>query len=582
MDKPNTANAICRMVVDVIASHGVKNIVLSPGSRNTPLIVAASRNEKVQCHNVIDERSAAFIALGMASISGEPTALICTSGTAVLNYAPAVAEAYYRHIPLIVISADRPAEWIDQDDSQTLRQYEALGNFVKQSYNIPVGTDDTTLWYANRILNDAMLQATDLGFSAPVHINVQINEPLGIISKFGDENFRTISVVNPRTDLTVAEARKLGCMIASPIKVMIIAGFHAPDKRLNSSLAKLSRLPNIAVFTESLANLHGSEFLYRIDTTLSAMDESEYESMAPDCVITLGGALVSRHIKQYLRTHRPKMHWHVAKTDATVDCFQSLTTRINLDAGIFFQQLASAMQPHTAECDYAKKWRIIAQRAIATHQAYLAHAPWSDLKAMEIISNLTPKDWNIQYSNGTAVRYGQLFASGKQHRCDCNRGVSGIDGSTSTAIGAAMAYKSRCTLLITGDMSAQYDIGGLGFNNIPARLKIVVINNGGGGIFRFINSTRDLPELETSICLTPRQSQWTHICKAYNIDYFRADNAMQLREKFKIFETVQSSAALLEVVTPPHVSAEVLTNYFKRKDLFKHHNYDTMDTHKTV
>lgn len=582
MNNLNTTNSICRMVVDVIASHGVSQIVISPGSRNTPLIIAASRSGHVQCHYVVDERSAAFVALGIASITGKPVAIICTSGTAVLNYAPAVAEAYYRHLPLIVISADRPQEWIDQDDSQTLRQFEALHNFVKRSYNIPVGDGETNLWYANRMINDAMLQATELEFPAPVHINVQLSEPLGETGNAGNESFRTISVVNPRADLPVAESRELGRSIASPQKVMIIAGFHAPDKRLNSALAKLSRLPNVVVLTESISNLHSDEFINRIDSTLSILDSRELEEMAPDCVITLGGALVSRHIKQYLRTHAPKCHWHVAKTATTVDCFKCLTMRINMDAGIFFQQLASAMQPHTEPCDYARKWRIINQRALSTHQAYLSHAPWSDLKAMEIISNLTPPGWNVQYSNGTAVRYGQLFANGRQHRCDCNRGVSGIDGSTSTAVGAALAYKGNNTLLITGDMSAQYDIGALAFSPMPARLKIIVLNNGGGGIFRFIASTKHLPERESTICLPPTRSPWQGVCSAYGINYYRAENEQQLREQFRLFAGEHTTATMLEIVTPPEISAEVLTQYFNRNETFKNINHDTMDTNQTV
>lgn len=560
------------MVVDVLAKHGVKKIVLSPGSRNTPLIIAAHRNNEVECYSVVDERSAAFIALGLASVSGEPTAIICTSGTAVLNYAPAVAEAYYRKIPLIVISADRPAEWIDQDDSQTLRQFEVLSKFVKRSYNIPVGEDDTNIWYANRLLNDAMMEATEIGTPAPVHINVQLSEPLGTLHHTVAENFRNIKVVNPRQDLTVRETRELGQMIASPLKVMIIAGFHQPDKRLNSALAKISRLPNVVVLAESIANLHGENFVQRIDTTLSEMTENERQSMAPDCVITLGGALVSRHIKQYLRTHKPTMHWHVAKTDLTVDCFQALTMRINMDAGMFFQQLASALQPHQSDCDYARKWQVLKQKAISTHQAYLSHAPWSDLKAMQIVSQLTPSGWNVQYSNGTSIRYGQLFATGKQHRCDCNRGVSGIDGSTSTAIGAALAFKAMPTLLITGDMSAQYDVGALGCGIIPDNFKMIVLNNGGGGIFRFINSTKSLEELEERICMAPRKSPWENLCRAYGFEYFYAENETQLREVFNHFsENLSERPCLLEIKTPPQESAAVLTNYFNRNKTFKNH-----------
>jgi 2-succinyl-5-enolpyruvyl-6-hydroxy-3-cyclohexene-1-carboxylate synthase len=163
----------------LLASHGVKRAVLSPGSRNVPLLVAVSKEPSIETEVVVDERSAAFMALGMASISGCPVALVCTSGTALLNYAPAVAEAYYRHIPLVVVSADRPHCWIDQDDSQTIRQQGALASIVKASYDISadaVTPDDD--WYANRVINDALINATT-GCKGPVHINMQINEPLG-------------------------------------------------------------------------------------------------------------------------------------------------------------------------------------------------------------------------------------------------------------------------------------------------------------------------------------------------------------------------------------------------------------------
>lgn len=567
-DMENSAVTVARMAIDILHNHGVRQTVISPGSRNTPLIIAANRHPDMECINIIDERSAAFIALGIAEISGNPVALICTSGTALLNYAPAIAEAYYRHIPLIAISADRPMEWIDQDDSQTLRQFEALSNYVKGSYNIPTGESGNNLWYANRMLNDAMLTALN-GFRSPVHINIQLSEPLGIIKSCKNDRFRTIEMVSPRPDLTVAQARKLGCELASPLKIMIIAGNHQPDKRLNSALGKLSRLPNFIIFTESIANLHNSDFIQRIDMTLSGMTETEKCDLAPDCVITLGGALVSRHIKQYLRDIAPKAHWHVGYTHTTVDCFKSLTKRINMDPGVFFQQLASAMQPHTQQSNYSHCWHTIYDRALSTHQAYLSHTPWSDLKAMDLITKLTPKGWNVQYSNGTSIRYGQLFATGRQHRYDCNRGVSGIDGCTSTAIGAALAYKAGTTLLITGDMSARYDVGILGCGIIPPRFKMIVLNNGGGGIFRFIQSTKELDEREDMMCMAQISYSFEKISEAFGLNYFKAYSIEELEMKFKEFAAEKESPCILEIFTPPTESAKILTDYFLRTNTYR-------------
>ena len=171
-----TSKIACNILVDVLAAQGIRKFVVSPGSRNAPIIVALSRRDDVVKHVIVDERSAAFVALGIAQQSGEAVGIVCTSGTALLNYAPAVAEAYYQKLPLIVISADRPREWIDQDDSQTIRQYEALSQFVKKSYDLPARCDDATAqWYVNRMVNDAVIEATG-GQPAPVHINLQLDE----------------------------------------------------------------------------------------------------------------------------------------------------------------------------------------------------------------------------------------------------------------------------------------------------------------------------------------------------------------------------------------------------------------------
>ncbi|MDE7351068.1 MAG: 2-succinyl-5-enolpyruvyl-6-hydroxy-3-cyclohexene-1-carboxylic-acid synthase, partial [Muribaculaceae bacterium] len=181
----NTSNVYCRQIVELIRAHGVQTAYCSPGSRNAPLILAMEACGEIKKRVVIDERSAAFQAYGCALVERCPVALVCTSGTAVLDYAPAVAEAYYSGVPLIVVSADRPSEWIDQDDSQTIRQFGVLRNIVKGSYDvraIPEGSGmeytSRMRWNINRTVNEAMLKALE-GKPGPVHINVQLSDPLG-------------------------------------------------------------------------------------------------------------------------------------------------------------------------------------------------------------------------------------------------------------------------------------------------------------------------------------------------------------------------------------------------------------------
>lgn len=568
----STAKTICRDLASQLSARGVRFAILSPGSRNAPIAIAIGRCGAITTRVVIDERSAAFMALGYAAISSTPVALVCTSGTALLNYAPAVAEAFYRKIPLIVISADRPREWIDQDDSQTLRQYEALANIVKGSYDIPDIESGSNLWYANRCINDALTNALS-GRKGPVHINIQLDEPLERETDSSRDTFRTISFLQPSRQLTTAEARKLGSSIASPVKVMVVAGMNAPSPQLNRALRRLAKTPNIAVMTETVSNLHGPEFISRIDTVLSAMTPQERQELAPDVVITLGGALISRMVKTWLREIKPSAHWHVGVSHTTVDCLRSLTLRIDMEPEIFFPQLASAMVPHTAECSYAHRWEILYNRAVSTHQAYVAHAPWSDLKAFSALMPILPRGINLQLSNGTSVRYAQLMGDCGFHRCDCNRGVSGIDGSTSTAVGAALAYPSAPTVLITGDMSAQYDLAGLTAKPMPPTFRMIVISNSGGGIFRFISSTRALPEKEKffaardTINLPLRQ-----LAEAFNFSYYDATDETSLRAVISKF--LNAGPSILEIKTDPEISAEVLTSYFTRSETYKNRNND--------
>lgn len=564
-----TDKKVCCELAALLYEHAVRHIVVSPGSRNAPIIVALARSGKFNMIPVIDERSAGFVALGIASQSLGPVAIVCTSGTALLNYAPSVAEAYYRQLPIIVISADRPMEWIDQDDSQTIRQPGALDHYVKKSYDIPDIPTPDNIWYANRVINEALTLACT-GRRSPVHINLQLNEPLNRMNVVGDCNdFRVVRTLAPREDLSVARSREIGRTLDNK-KVMIVVGFHRPDQRLNKALSRLARKPGFVVLTESISNMHSSDFITRIDTTLSAMTEKEECELVPDVVITMGGALVSRLIKKYIRDHKPSQHWHVGVSRTMVDCFKSLTMNVEMDAGIFMAQLASAVQPLTYESNYSDRWHIIADRAISTHDAYVAKSPWSDMKAFSVIMPMLPRRWNLQLSNGTPIRYVQLFNNTHIHRSDCNRGVSGIDGCTSTAIGASIAYTAAPTLLITGDMSAQYDIGALACQAIGGRFKMIVICNGGGGIFRFISSTSRLDELDAYFAMDV-ELPLRQLAEGYNFEYFEAYDEKSLRYVMPHFMAESNSPAILAVHTPAEQSAEVLKNYFTRH-LILHHN----------
>lgn len=565
----DTDKRFCSILFDVIREKGVKDVVCSPGSRNAPLLIAAASRESLSKHVAVDERSAGFMALGIAMASRRPVALVCTSGTALLNYGPAVAEAFYQSVPLIVISADRPQQWIDQDDSQTLRQFEAFSNFVKKSYELPSwGDDEKELqWYANRVANDAMIEATSRR-PGPVHINVRLGEPLNRKIERGISEERIIDIYTADCIGNRNVVKELA-MKASVSKIMFVAGFMPPDNKLQRAVAELCSLPNVVAMTETLSNLHLDRFSNSVDSVLTACDANMLDSLAPDIVISIGGSLVSRKLKEYLRRNASGCeHWSVGWHHTTSDCFQSLTKRIEVSESGFIRQLAGAIRSLRKKGNisdaghYSIKWLSLRAEADRKKREFVSSVGWSELKAFDIILSSVPASANLFLSNGTTVRYGQIFSCRLPHASYSNRGVSGIDGCTSTAVGCSKAYKGE-TVLVTGDMSMAYDIGALALPDIPDRMRIIVIDNKGGGIFRFIPTTSSLEEREkyfcSPVCLPLRQ-----LADGYGWDYLEADSEQSLKKAMtEFFEGDRKK--ILRVVCDGEIGGEILKEYMKVK-----------------
>ncbi|WP_290099896.1 2-succinyl-5-enolpyruvyl-6-hydroxy-3-cyclohexene-1-carboxylic-acid synthase [uncultured Muribaculum sp.] len=565
-----SAKPQCDILVEMLKLHGVHEAVISPGSRCTPLIIALTQCSEIATTVIVDERSAAFIAVGKASISERPVVLVCTSGTAVLNYAPAVAEAYYRHMPLIIVSADRPLEWIDQDDSQTLQQFEALNNYVKRSYDLADNCNTKMRqWYANRIINDAIIMCKSPQ-PGPVHINMQFDNPLNTSAESTAYkwNQRSITTCTPEQRLSDSDADKLMYEISQADSVLIIGGFHNPDNELLKSLEKIADVfPNISVMCETVANMPSHKFIHDIDATVSAVPKDRLKELYPEIVITFGGALVSRMIKQFIRESNRSRHWHVSISDTTVDCFLHLERHIRMSANGFFKQVANISKRdiiNTATPAYGEIWKDISLRSRDMHCEFLKKSQWTTLKAAHCIFSMIPNGWALQLSNGTAVRYAQLFPSMQVSRSDCNRGVSGIDGCTSTAIGASSVLKTT-TLLVSGDMSAMYDMGAFAAPCITSQFKMVVLCNNGGEIFRFIESTRSLPQLDKCFAVSDRKYPVEKIAETFGFKIFLASSHEELKQEFLNMCAENNQPAILCVYTDGDTSADALRNYLSLK-----------------
>lgn len=575
----DTASENSRILMDVIIARGVETIIISPGSRNTPLIIAAEAREKLKKYVVADERTAAFMALGMAMGSRRPVALACTSGTALYNYAPAVAEAFYQKIPLIVISADRPAQWIDQDDSQTLRQSGALANIVKASFDIPLETEApgpcanpafTTEkhWFVNRLVNEAMTVATT-GLRGPVHINIQLDNPLGKIVDVPEANERIVRVVENEDRMNQAVLDSVALEMMEK-RILVVAGFMPPDDKLNRALIEFSRLPNVAVMCETLSNIHTPADTYLIDSLLARLSDEEKRNLKPDIVISIGGSLVSRMLKEYLRRAEGTVHWKLGDSPASTDTFQRLDAHFECDPAVFFQGVTAFIR-HKEKCGqkivhsgYSELWSAAREKASAINADKLRQAPWSELTAhAECLKLLSLGNINLFFSNGTPIRYSQLAVERVWHACYGNRGVSGIDGTNATALGLAMAKSKQPTLLLSGDLSFSYCPQILALKEYAPNFKIIVFNNAGGGIFRFIRTTRSLPMREEYLCAPPNLPLHK-LCDAYGWNYLKAENMKELHDSIVAF-MVDDANVLLEIKTDPQGSADILINFLEEK-----------------
>lgn len=563
----DTENLYCRILLDVLEAHGVKDVIASPGSRNAPILISCSYREGLRTQVVTDERNAGFIALGIAMVSQRPVVLVCTSGTALYNYAPAVAEAFHQGIPLILITADRPFHWIGQHDSQTLVQPGSLKEIVKKSFDIPTETERKEIeWYVNRIANEAVNLANDKK-KGPVHINLQIEGPLSNIVETPLSPQRIVERINSSPALAAKDIKYLFNRLYGK-KILIVAGFMPPDNELNRYLSLFSSLPGTVILCETLSNLHLKGNPYAIDSVISGLSQEIKGKLKPDIVISLGGALISRMLKEYLREQAPEI-WTLGDTYFGVDVFKNLTMNINIQPAYFFKVLYHTFRKYYNNhpvvikelSDYTELWENIADRQLKLRSEFVENIQWSELKAFNIILNSVPREYNLFLSNGTVVRYGQLFTENIPHASFSNRGVSGIEGTNATAVGCALAFKGS-TLLITGDMSFAYSPGIMGFDFLPKSFKIIIINNKGGGIFRFISPTRYIEHRDRFFCANPNVPVKA-LAETYFWRYLSADSEEALTDILPAFYADERNVILEVIINDEEYSASILRKYMR-------------------
>jgi len=581
MRQPSIPSA--QLLIQYCKAVEISQIVISPGSRNAPLIIGFTEDPYFDCYSIVDERCAAFFATGMAQQLKHPIVVLCTSGSALLNFYPAVAEAFYSNHPLVIISADRPPYKIDIGDGQTIRQDHVFERHIGYSANlrqdvthatntiqtfdpamIPEGVSleeiQRTILESNR-KEITLALSTALKQCLPVHINIPFEEPL----------YNTQDLSNIKADFTIDLENKdntledISAFTAqwnAARKKMILVGVLSPNEIESKWLEVLANDPSVLIFTETTSNLHNANILPSIDSIIAPIEKSArkdelFKALQPEILLTFGGLVVSKKIKAFLRQYKPANHCHVHGNRA-YDTFFGLSHHFKVGLNTFLQGFVPGIK--NVSSTYRDQWINTRDHYVKRRREYLETIPFTDMWVFDKIIQSLPKNAMVQLANSSTVRYAQLFDMDPSLKVYCNRGTSGIDGSTSTAVGASL-HNETPTVLITGDLSFFYDSNGLWNEYLRPDFRVILINNGGGGIFRILPGKEDSQNFKTFFETSHKLSA-EPLCSLHNTEYQLATEEVEVLKALEHFYDTSDRPKLLEIKTPSDVNDQILRAYF--------------------
>lgn len=543
-----------QLLAETLLAFGIEHIVLSPGSRNGALSTHFTHHPDFKTYSIVDERSAGFVALGMAQQLRKPVVLCCTSGSAAANYYPAVTEAFYQNVPLIVLTADRPEHLVDNFDGQTIRQKNL---FELHSYhNTQLSEDESTESITDNLGLIKKAIKSCLHDFGPVHINMPFSEPLYEFQDMIDIQFDKFEL--PEKEKVEIDLNEFSSIWNSVEKKLILVGMQFPDEKLNHLLNELGDDDSVVILTETTSNLHSTRFFNKIDQLIFPLNEMDLEKLRPDLLLTIGQNVISKKIKSFIRTHKPQFHWHLDEFWQP-DTYQCLTHKIKTNPIDFLENFNPKIQK--IESNYYEIWNEIRNLHQTKHDKFLQKTVFSDLTVFEELIKTYPENEQIHYGNSSGIRYAQLFDHKSTNEIFCNRGTSGIDGSTSTAIGAAMASQ-KPTVMVTGDISFFYDSNALWNNYIPKNFRIIIVNNGGGNIFKIIPGPENSGVVE-SVFETRHHLTAEHLAKMYGFEYENVNNLEDLKISLDEFYLESEKPKILEINTSIIENAQIQRDYFE-------------------
>lgn len=548
--------------VEGLISSGVEQAVISPGSRSTPLALLLHRQEKIETFIEVDERSAAFFALGLSKASRKPVVLLCTSGTAAANYYPAICEAYASHIPLIVLTTDRPHELRHVGAPQAMDQFHLFQGHVKEFIEmaIPEGTKtmlDYAFWQGMRA-TDTACQIP----SGPIHLNFPLREPLL------PDLARTLTIEKTTEILTgkkqLSEEQLIKCVRDWQGKkgVLVVGGSHTSAEA--EVFIKLAETLNWPVISDPLANItsYGKDsplIMSYADLFIQEVDMIQH----PEVVVRFGMLPISKNTMFWLQSlDDPTIIYFVDETGQWQDQLKQTQVAIQVEEQTFAQAIIDRVKVKTSDtwCDQWIYWQVTTEQQL------------NELSEMKILNETSAsilvhkkmaKNGQLFVSNSNAIRFLDRFSTAEttHYQLFGNRGINGIDGIVSTALGMCATNPDRQNVLLVGDLALYHDMNGLLLAkryNLP--LTIVLLNNNGGGIFSFLSQRQLAADDFEPIFGTPIDLDFSLVAQLYNAPYVKAESLEQLglvleatqkQPKFQIIEVVgdrQDNVELYEKV----------------------------------
>ena len=550
--KQFSAKRSIQVLGHLLQQYGIEKMVISPGSRNAPLAIHFSGIDAFECFSIVDERSAAFTAMGMAKSLKKPIAISCTSGSAAVNYYPAITEAFYQNIPLLILTADRPTDFVDLFDGQTIRQKNVFHQHSYGDFELLEDEAENAEEQNFKTIKTAIELCIEK--QGPVHINIPLSEPLyNLVYEL--PIFPEVEIIKQEKPYEISS--HLVSEFNQAKRILILAGTLDHNPELESILSQFVKNHSVVVLTEANSNLYHDKFFNHIDRYVFSFSEEDFRTYAPDLLITIGQNVVSKKVKEFLRKAKPTKHWHIDQ-HWFPNTYYALTEKIDAKSEVFFGQLLpfSRLEPQA----YYNLWSVLKDKRDEKHEAFCKASSFSDFKIFETLEQKIPENYHVHISNSSAIRYAELFPYSKNHQIYCNRGTSGIDGCTSTAIGYAMMNENP-VILITGELSFMYDINGLWNQYIPPYTRIIVVNNGEGNIFRIIPGPSNTNAVDEFIA-TKHHKNVENLAKHFGFSYFKVEEEETFLRVLDNFFKADEKPKILEIDTSEIQNADVLKNYF--------------------